>query len=49
MGIGMALICSPDNIAEITSHFSGLGKVYRIGEVIRADNPDDAPRVLYEQ
>ena len=48
MGIGMALICSSEDIAAITRHFLAYGRVYRIGEVVRADDPQDSQRVLYK-
>jgi len=48
MGVGLALVCSAQDIAAITRHFLGYGRIYRIGEVVRADNPEDPPRVLYK-
>jgi len=34
-GIGMAVICAPDQAAELTAHFEQSGEtVYRIGSVI---------------
>jgi len=48
MGIGMALICSPDDIAAITRHFLGYGKLFRVGEVIKAETTDSSPQVLYK-
>ena len=48
MGIGMILICSKDDIEAITRYFIRQGRVYRIGKVIKAENPDDPGRVLYK-
>ncbi|MDR3307572.1 MAG: phosphoribosylformylglycinamidine cyclo-ligase [Coriobacteriales bacterium] len=48
MGIGMALVCSPNNLAATTQHFLATStRVYRIGEVKPADNPKASPQVLY--
>ncbi|MCL1846945.1 MAG: phosphoribosylformylglycinamidine cyclo-ligase [Coriobacteriia bacterium] len=47
MGIGMALVCSPEDLGAITEHFLAYGKVYRIGEVVAAEAPDAAAQVLY--
>jgi phosphoribosylformylglycinamidine cyclo-ligase len=49
MGIGMALICPPDAVAAITQHFMTFGRVFRIGEVVAAAEPDEAGQVLYRQ
>jgi phosphoribosylformylglycinamidine cyclo-ligase len=49
MGIGMALICAPQDIAAITRHFLGAGMVFRIGEVVPAASPDAPGQVLYRQ
>ena len=48
MGIGLALVCSPHDVRAITGHFLGYGRIYRIGEVVRADDPESPPRVLYK-
>ena len=47
MGIGMALICSQNDIAVVTKHFLRYGKVFPIGEVVKAEGPAAAGRVRY--
>jgi phosphoribosylformylglycinamidine cyclo-ligase len=48
MGIGMALVCSPDALGPITKHFLAHGKVFRIGEVIKANDPEAPGQVVYK-
>jgi phosphoribosylformylglycinamidine cyclo-ligase len=47
MGIGMALICAPDDLGSLTRHFLAHGKVFRIGEVVKANDPTGVPQVRY--
>ena len=47
MGIGMALICSPDDVKAVTEHLIGYHKVFKIGTVTKAAAPDAQGRVLY--
>ena len=47
-GIGMCLICSPDYMAEIVEHFAMQGeKPYIVGNIIEADDPEAAGKVVY--
>ncbi|MDR1713530.1 MAG: phosphoribosylformylglycinamidine cyclo-ligase [Coriobacteriales bacterium] len=49
MGIGLALICAPEQLGAITSHFmQGGQRVFRIGEVVRAADPAAPGQVLYK-
>lgn len=47
MGIGMAIICAAEDVAEITKHFMKSGKVYRLGEIIASADASAAPQVRY--
>ncbi len=42
MGIGMAIICAPEDVAEVTLHFMKTNQVYRLGEIIKSDGADSA-------
>ena len=48
MGIGMALICSKGDMGAITKHFLGYGKLFRLGEVVKAKDPESPGQVLYK-
>ena len=47
MGIGMALICSPNDVKATTEHFVGYHKVFNLGTVTKAAHAADPGRVLY--
>jgi phosphoribosylformylglycinamidine cyclo-ligase len=49
MGIGMTLVCPPDAVASITSHFLASGRVFRIGEVVAATTSEASGQVYYQQ
>jgi len=48
MGIGMALICAPEGMPEITRHFRNSGRIFRIGEVVKAADPSAPGAVRYK-
>ena len=48
MGIGMVLICPPEEIGPITRHFVNHGKLFRIGEIIKAEEADKPGQVIYK-
>jgi phosphoribosylformylglycinamidine cyclo-ligase len=49
MGIGMALICAPEELPAITKHFMRQGKVFRIGTVIKGNKPETPGSVVYKK
>ncbi|MDR0347508.1 MAG: phosphoribosylformylglycinamidine cyclo-ligase [Coriobacteriales bacterium] len=48
MGIGMALICPPDAAAAITESFCVQEEVFRIGEIVKADDSAAPGKVIYQ-
>jgi phosphoribosylformylglycinamidine cyclo-ligase len=48
LGIGMALICSPEDLAATTKHFLQEGPVFRIGTVIKGNSPATPGAVVYK-
>ncbi|MDR1422469.1 MAG: phosphoribosylformylglycinamidine cyclo-ligase [Coriobacteriales bacterium] len=47
MGIGMALICPPEAEAAFREHLAATDRVWRIGEVVAAADPQASPQVIY--
>lgn len=47
MGIGMAIICPVDAVEAVMEHFRVEGEVYRIGQVIKGNNPAMSGEVVY--
>ncbi len=48
MGIGMAVICASEALAEVTESLLGSGnQVFRIGEIVAAEMEDIEGRVIY--
>lgn len=47
MGIGMALICAPADVEEVSAHFSKTDKVFKIGKIVKAKAATDAPQIRY--
>jgi phosphoribosylformylglycinamidine cyclo-ligase len=48
MGIGMALICAPDEVGAITKCFLDQGKIYRIGTVVKGNESETPGEVIYK-
>jgi phosphoribosylformylglycinamidine cyclo-ligase len=48
MGIGMALICAPDDLAAITEHFLVQGALFRLGVVVKGNKPETPGEVIYK-
>ncbi|MDR2197357.1 MAG: phosphoribosylformylglycinamidine cyclo-ligase [Coriobacteriales bacterium] len=47
MGIGMALICPPEQEDAITAHCAATDRVFRIGKVVAAASAAASPQVVY--